>query len=176
MSDRKRKEKAQESSAKRQKPNEKFFDSELLITEEDLESRRKRRGAVKDDVYESDDQVQDSDISEQEENDIFEDKKQIEGQEWTKVEDTDKFVAFNLDKELEDGEFDAQGNYILKKKDEMDIHDSWLNGTTRTDMERVLLLIRPRRLMICWKHEGRLPIHCRQLTIQMFSGKVFWST
>jgi CD2 antigen cytoplasmic tail-binding protein 2 len=63
-------------------------------------------------------------------------RQDIEGQEWNQEqEDEEKFEPFNLEKEMEEGHFDEAGYYV-RKKDELAIHDSWLNGITRKDMEK----------------------------------------
>ncbi|KAJ3343510.1 hypothetical protein HDU93_008169 [Gonapodya sp. JEL0774] len=73
----------------------------------------------------------------------FMQKEDIEGQEWENGEDDDeydeggvKIEPFNMDDELQNGAFDESGMYI-RKKDEFEHHDKWLQGTTRDDIEKV---------------------------------------
>ena len=64
------------------------------------------------------------------------DRKDIEGQEWNQdQEDEEKFEPFNLEKEMEEGHFNEAGYYV-RKKDELAIHDTWLHGITKKDMEK----------------------------------------
>lgn len=64
------------------------------------------------------------------------DRQDIEGQEWNQdQEDEEKFEPFNLEKEMEEGHFDESGYYV-RKKDELAIHDTWLQGVTKQDMEK----------------------------------------
>lgn len=53
----------------------------------------------------------------------------IEGQEDETIREDDgiKLTPFNLKEEMEEGHFDAQGNYIANKRDE-DITDGWLDS------------------------------------------------
>ena len=63
-------------------------------------------------------------------------QKDIDGQEWNQVEEEQEiFEPFNLDKEMEQGHFDESGYYI-RKKDQMESHDTWLQGITKQDMEK----------------------------------------
>lgn len=63
-------------------------------------------------------------------------RQDIEGQEWNQdQEDEEKFEPFNLEKEMEEGHFDESGYYV-RKKDELAIHDTWLEGITKKDMEK----------------------------------------
>ncbi|CAO3616129.1 unnamed protein product [Cunninghamella blakesleeana] len=66
---------------------------------------------------------------------------EIEGQEMTsKDQDTDnesekpKLMAFNMKQEMEEGSFDAQGNYIRNEKDPEAFHDRWMEGISRKEM------------------------------------------
>ncbi|KAI8085134.1 uncharacterized protein BX664DRAFT_338599 [Halteromyces radiatus] len=66
----------------------------------------------------------------------------IEGQEWTsrdqESDDDDnqknKLTAFNMRQEMEEGSFDAQGNYIRNEKDPEAFHDKWMEGISKKDM------------------------------------------
>ncbi|KAJ3218732.1 hypothetical protein HDU67_004252 [Dinochytrium kinnereticum] len=63
-----------------------------------------------------------------------------EGAERDEDEDEDeeggvKMESFNMDQELEEGGFDADFNYI-RKKDEHQMHDNWLQGVTKEDMKK----------------------------------------
>ncbi|KAI9502323.1 hypothetical protein GGI25_004722 [Coemansia spiralis] len=42
-----------------------------------------------------------------------------------------KIEAFNMREDLEQGQFDTQGNFIWNKKDPMDYQDSWLDGVSK---------------------------------------------
>ncbi|KAJ3024080.1 hypothetical protein HKX48_007261 [Thoreauomyces humboldtii] len=63
----------------------------------------------------------------------------IEGQVWR--DDAEDFAGevkltpFNMEEEMEEGDFDESGHYI-RKRDEHLIHDSWLQGVTKNDMEK----------------------------------------
>ncbi|KAL0076365.1 hypothetical protein J3Q64DRAFT_1771303 [Phycomyces blakesleeanus] len=71
---------------------------------------------------------------------------EIEGQEFGShdVEDLDDKVpdgkkepavmAFNMQQEMEEGSFDAQGNYVPNKGDPQAFHDRWMEGISRKDM------------------------------------------
>ncbi|KAI8899890.1 hypothetical protein BC833DRAFT_583988 [Globomyces pollinis-pini] len=119
---------------------------------------KKRKGAVLDDVYESDDDVElnsdsDNDLpaerkKQDDDEDMFaepEPKKptkkflksqEIEGQEWTDPKEEDgEFEKFNMDQELAEGDFTENGEYI-RKKDEEGIHDSWLKDVSKSDIQR----------------------------------------
>lgn len=125
---------------------------------EDLETWKKR-GQVKQDVYQSDEEVSNSDLSEVEgkednDDDMFgeSDKKpnvmsldQVEGQEGDIEEE--HFESFNMKKEFEEGDFTQSGAYT-KKVDEHQVHDSWLKGINKKDIQlarevRVIDLFRP---------------------------------
>ncbi|EGF78256.1 hypothetical protein BATDEDRAFT_35734 [Batrachochytrium dendrobatidis JAM81] len=167
--------------------------------DEELESFKHRRGAVRSDAYESDEDVVDSDDNtdddgdgtkaapgfskfgkpkhwhnaddeegddkndqkpeaDHEDDDMFGegfDKKnptsipkkhlesnEINGQEWREdfddiIDDngTVKIEPFNMDRELDEGEFDESGHYVVKK-DEHAIHDSWLQNLSKMDIEK----------------------------------------
>lgn len=47
-----------------------------------------------------------------------------------------RMTAFNMREEMEEGSFDAQGNYIRNKPDPEAFHDRWLEGVSRKDMAR----------------------------------------
>ncbi|KAI9854748.1 MAG: hypothetical protein M1813_000869 [Trichoglossum hirsutum] len=47
-----------------------------------------------------------------------------------------KLDAFNMKNEMEEGRFDAQGNFVRKAQDPDAIHDSWLDGVSKRDMRR----------------------------------------
>jgi CD2 antigen cytoplasmic tail-binding protein 2 len=47
-----------------------------------------------------------------------------------------KLDAFNMKGELEEGRFDASGNYVRKAGDSDAVHDSWLEGVSKRDMKR----------------------------------------
>ncbi|KAJ3053378.1 hypothetical protein HK097_004428 [Rhizophlyctis rosea] len=130
---------------------------------EDLETAKTRRGAVKLDGYasesESSEDEDEAPLKSAEDDDMFgdsfEDKKkqpkrkkgqikymrsdEIEGQEFAPTEDYDedgmKITPFNVDEEMEEGAFDESGNYI-RKKDEHQMHDNWLQGVSKTDIEK----------------------------------------
>jgi CD2 antigen cytoplasmic tail-binding protein 2 len=44
--------------------------------------------------------------------------------------------AFNMKSEMEEGRFDANGNFIRKAVEKDAIHDSWLQGISRNDMKK----------------------------------------
>ncbi|KAJ3325918.1 hypothetical protein HDV06_002303 [Boothiomyces sp. JEL0866] len=139
----KRKDDNQESYKKKVKFDENG--PELDDDDADLEVRKK---GFKEDGYESDDAVDDNSDSDDDlptnkvqEDDIFQDEqpkktflksKDIEGQEWTMNEEME---SFNMDQELQEGDFTEAGVYV-KKKDEHEIHDSWLKDVSKSDIER----------------------------------------
>ncbi|KAI9018113.1 hypothetical protein CLU79DRAFT_761760 [Phycomyces nitens] len=43
-------------------------------------------------------------------------------------------MAFNMQQEMEEGSFDAQGNYVPNKGDPQAFHDRWMEGISRRDM------------------------------------------
>ncbi|CAO3643395.1 unnamed protein product [Cunninghamella echinulata] len=45
-----------------------------------------------------------------------------------------KLMAFNMKQEMEEGSFDAQGNYIRNEKDPEAFHDRWMEGISRKEM------------------------------------------
>ncbi|KAI8587002.1 hypothetical protein BDZ88DRAFT_454478 [Geranomyces variabilis] len=128
----------------------------------DLETLKGRRGAVRLDGYdsESDSDEDNADAAADNDDDMFAEasaegagdaphkgKKgtaklrsdQIEGQEWLPdAEDFSgevKLTPFNMEEEMEEGDFDESGHYI-RKRDEHLIHDSWLQGVTKDQMEK----------------------------------------
>lgn len=48
-------------------------------------------------------------------------------------------IPYNMDRENEEGSFDANGHYI-EKKDEQAFHDSWMQGITKKDMRKAKLM------------------------------------
>lgn len=72
-------------------------------------------------------------------------KEKIVGQEWLNQESSDDedekgekkvtITPFNMDRELEEGNFDETGHYI-QKKDDQAMHDTWLNGVTKKQMKK----------------------------------------
>lgn len=132
---------------------------------EDLEEARKRRGAINYNEYNSDEEVidlldsdLDSDVggaenAKDEDEDMFGGgvskpksltRKDIEGQEWAPVNglETDseaKIMPFNMDQEMDEGEFDGTGHYIQNKRDVLGIHDVWLKDITKLEMEKAKL-------------------------------------
>ncbi|KAJ3085928.1 CD2 antigen cytoplasmic tail-binding protein 2 [Quaeritorhiza haematococci] len=132
----------------------------------DLEPAKKRRGAVNLDGYGSGDSDDDDDDTDRpaagnDDEDMFGDsfatekfaaqpkkkgeirfmaKEEIEGQEWNAegdeyTEDGIKIEPFNMDQELEEGGFDESGHYV-RKKDEHQRHDNWLQGVTRDQIQK----------------------------------------
>ncbi|CAO3591388.1 unnamed protein product [Absidia cylindrospora] len=47
-----------------------------------------------------------------------------------------KLTAFNMQQEMEEGSFDAQGNYIRNNKDPEAFHDKWMEGISKKDMAK----------------------------------------
>ena len=47
-----------------------------------------------------------------------------------------KVEAFNLREEMEDGQFDQDGNYIRKAGDPDAVHDNWLDGVSKKEMKK----------------------------------------
>ncbi|KAF7542872.1 hypothetical protein G7Z17_g11205 [Cylindrodendrum hubeiense] len=47
-----------------------------------------------------------------------------------------KVEAFNLKSEMEEGQFDQQGNYVRKAGDPDAVHDSWLEGLGKKEMKK----------------------------------------
>lgn len=47
-----------------------------------------------------------------------------------------RLTAFNMREEMEEGSFDAEGNYIRNKADPEAFHDRWMEGVSRLDMAR----------------------------------------
>ncbi|CEI69799.1 hypothetical protein FVEN_g7332 [Fusarium venenatum] len=47
-----------------------------------------------------------------------------------------KVEAFNLKQEMEEGQFDQDGNYIRKGGDPDAVHDSWLQGLSKKEMKK----------------------------------------
>ncbi|KAI8909779.1 hypothetical protein EDD86DRAFT_145665 [Gorgonomyces haynaldii] len=118
---------------KKQKVEEEEDDEDLTL--------KKKKNRVQTDVYSDDDaDFVDSDQSEPEQEDsMFDERKtkleknDIEGQEWGQSEE--KMMPFNLDQEMEEGEFNVNGSYVLKKE-ELAVHDQWLHGIDKTQMEK----------------------------------------
>ncbi|KAI9203211.1 uncharacterized protein BJ171DRAFT_154882 [Polychytrium aggregatum] len=63
------------------------------------------------------------------------DGQEVEGPDADFTEDGIRIVPLNMDDELEDGHFDEFGHYI-EKKDEHLMHDNWLQGVSKTDIEK----------------------------------------
>jgi CD2 antigen cytoplasmic tail-binding protein 2 len=137
--------------------------------EAELETAKRRRGAVNLDGYgssedESDDSEpkgknDDADLDDMFADDTPEDSKatgdkkkktrflsmnEIEGQEMSsRGHDSDsegegepKIMAFNMKEDLEEGEFDEEGNYIRNKVDPNAFHDKWLQGLSKRDIAK----------------------------------------
>ncbi|KAI7825454.1 hypothetical protein BX661DRAFT_184607 [Kickxella alabastrina] len=47
-----------------------------------------------------------------------------------------RIEAFNMKDDLEEGQFDANGNFVWNKKDPQTYQDSWLDGISKTAIER----------------------------------------
>jgi CD2 antigen cytoplasmic tail-binding protein 2 len=47
-----------------------------------------------------------------------------------------KVEAFNLQAEMEEGQFDQSGNYVRKAGDPDAVHDNWLDGVSKKDMKK----------------------------------------
>ncbi|KAI8379585.1 uncharacterized protein BYT42DRAFT_604919 [Radiomyces spectabilis] len=47
-----------------------------------------------------------------------------------------KLTAFNMREEMEEGSFDASGNFIRNKADPQAFHDRWMEGISKKDMVR----------------------------------------
>ncbi|KAH7157068.1 hypothetical protein EDB81DRAFT_881348 [Dactylonectria macrodidyma] len=47
-----------------------------------------------------------------------------------------KVEAFNLKAEMEEGQFDQQGNFVRKAGDPDAVHDSWLEGLSKKEMKK----------------------------------------
>lgn len=47
-----------------------------------------------------------------------------------------KVEAFNLQNEMEDGQFDQAGNYVRKAGDPDAVHDNWLDGLSKKEMKK----------------------------------------
>ncbi|KAM6518247.1 hypothetical protein FSOLCH5_007021 [Fusarium solani] len=47
-----------------------------------------------------------------------------------------KVEAFNLKQEMEEGQFDQDGNYVRKGGDPDAVHDSWLQGLSKKEMKK----------------------------------------
>ncbi|KAG2176003.1 hypothetical protein INT44_000482 [Umbelopsis vinacea] len=136
--------------------------------EAELETAKRRRGAVNLDGYgSSEDESDDSEAADDKKDDddlddMFADAKpesskaasdkkkktrflsmnEIEGQELSsRGHDSDsegepKIMAFNMKEDLEEGEFDEEGNYIRNKVDPNAFHDKWLQGLNKRDIAK----------------------------------------
>ncbi|KAJ3043249.1 hypothetical protein HDV00_005569 [Rhizophlyctis rosea] len=125
---------------------------------EDLETAKARRGAVNLAGYgsESDTEDEGDAPAKGDDDDMFGDsfteepkrkkgdvkfltKEEIEGQEFDQDEEYNetgvKITPFNMDEEMEEGNIDESGHYI-RKKDEHQMHDNWLQGVSKSDIER----------------------------------------
>jgi len=122
---------------------------------EDFEKSKNLRGRVNLDGYNSDSDSNDEDDNENNEDfDMFADddtekknksdkkkkvalmkRSDIEGEEWNAPEDEEeeKMMPFNMDKDLEEGDFDENGHYI-PKKDQNQQYDNWLEDITKSDI------------------------------------------
>ncbi len=95
-----------------------------------------------------------ADVNDEEDEDMFGDdsaasKKKIqflksndiEGQEWNNLENENEeegdipTESFNMDQELAEGDFTQSGVYI-RKIDEQSIHDSWLHGIGKKEIQK----------------------------------------
>ncbi|KAJ3101261.1 hypothetical protein HDU97_001558 [Phlyctochytrium planicorne] len=137
------------------------YDDENEEDFEDLETAKKKRNAIKLGYTDSDDEdLEEKDAKNDDEGDMFaeeEEKKPKKGHveyiskqkiyevgaEVNEEDDLDeeedeggvKIEQFNMDQELEEGGFDADFNYI-RKKDEHQMHDNWLEGVTKNEMKK----------------------------------------
>ncbi|ORX90479.1 hypothetical protein K493DRAFT_317941 [Basidiobolus meristosporus CBS 931.73] len=109
---------------------------------EGLEQPKRRRGAVNLDGYGSEASSSDSEEEEVAPNaDNKLDMNEVEGEVSDSNFDLNEngeplMEAFNMKEELEEGSFDSQGNYVRNDKDPNAFHDNWLEGVTKTDMEK----------------------------------------
>lgn len=55
------------------------------------------------------------------------------------VEGGVKIEAFNLKDDMQEGKFDAQGNFVWNAKDPDELHDSWLKGISKSEMVKAKL-------------------------------------
>lgn len=124
------------------------------IGDVELEVKR-RRGAVREDAAsDSGDEDSGGDDDSDDENGKSAKKgnaDDLEGQEWGNDDDNDlgelddvdtpgakgeiPISAFNMDAELEEGDFDDSGTFI-RRRDQHAMHDTWLTGLSKTDMKK----------------------------------------
>ncbi|ORX61158.1 hypothetical protein BCR36DRAFT_341489 [Piromyces finnis] len=120
---------------------------------EDFEKSKNLHGRVNLDGYNSDSDSNDEDNKNDDDFDMFADedadkkkkdkkvkvgkmkRSDIEGEEWNVPEDEEeeKMMPFNMDKDLEEGDFDENGHYI-PKKDENQVYDKWLEDISKSDI------------------------------------------
>ncbi|CAO3671855.1 unnamed protein product [Umbelopsis ramanniana] len=118
--------------------------------EAELETAKRRRGAVNLDGYgSSEDESDDSEpkgkndnanLDDMFANDTPEDSKATGDKKkktrFLKGEGEPKIMAFNMKEDLEEGEFDEEGNYIRNKVDPNAFHDKWLQGLSKRDIAK----------------------------------------
>lgn len=67
----------------------------------------------------------------------------INGQEDSDIDSDDegavKIEAFNLKDDMQEGKFDAQGNFVWNAKDPDEYHDSWLKGISKSEINKAKL-------------------------------------
>ena len=117
---------------------------EIDDTEVNLDQIKRRRDKIKDE-YESDEQVSESDSDQEPEQDVdmfgtkskFMNLTDVEGQEPSQLVNDGDFPLeeFNLKNEFDEGDFTQQGQYVVKR-DEYRIHDQWLEGVGKVEIER----------------------------------------
>ncbi|CAN6609785.1 hypothetical protein TRVA0_004S01706 [Trichomonascus vanleenenianus] len=75
---------------------------------------------------------------EDDDDDMFSDKEAEEDPEEEEEEEEDqpKMDSFNLKSDMDEGVFDAEGNFIRHAADEKDYQDAWLQGVSKKDIRK----------------------------------------
>lgn len=111
----------------RKKKNVQFLDAELIQGQEDAS---KTGGQIRLDDRESSDDEADVELAIQEEG--VDEEVGAGGLK----RHAPKVEAFNLKEEMEEGQFDQQGNYIRKGGDPDAVHDNWLDGVSKKEIKK----------------------------------------
>ncbi|KAM0427325.1 hypothetical protein ACHAPT_007760 [Fusarium lateritium] len=111
----------------RKKDKVRFLDEDQILGQENAS---KDKGQIRLDNEESSDDEEDVDLAIQEEG--VDEEVGAGGLK----KNAPKVEAFNLKQEMEEGQFDQDGNYVRKGGDPDAIHDNWLQGLSKKEMKK----------------------------------------
>ncbi|KAF4444975.1 lin1 family [Fusarium albosuccineum] len=111
----------------RKKDKVRFLDADQIVGEE---TTSKDKGQIRLDEEESSDDEADKELAIQEEG--VDEEVGAGGLK----KNAPKVEAFNLKQEMEEGQFDQDGNYVRKGGDPDAVHDNWLEGLSKKEMKK----------------------------------------